>query len=393
MALTYTTAGESHGKAVLATVFGLPHGHRLDLEHVNAQLARRQGGYGRGGRQRIERDQCEVLTGLRAGLTIGSPLTLSLFNKDARLDKAPPVPNVRPGHADLAGALKFGLQDARDVLERASARETAARVMAGACAQSLLAEFGISVLAHVLSVGGVEASTPMGEACAKIEADPARARQSRDQSELYTLNADKDAALKAAVDQAKAAGDTLGGSIEIIAVNLPPGLGGCDTLQNRLDARLAAALMGVQAIKAVEIGLGAEAARRKGSEVHDPAVPAPRPTSGNNPVPFTRTRNNAGGLEGGITNGRPLVLRAHMKPISTLMTPLPTVDLTTGAAAEANRERSDVCAVPACAIVCECVAAFELAAALLAKTGGDSLAEIKRNFEGYLAQLRRYPAS
>ncbi|MCC6574015.1 MAG: chorismate synthase [Planctomycetes bacterium] len=391
MALTYSTAGESHGRAVTATVFGIVHGHKLNLDWINAQLKRRQGGYGRGGRQKIEHDAAEVLSGLRNGHTIGSPLTLAIFNADSRIEKSPPVHNVRPGHADLAGSLKFGLRDARDVLERASARETAARVMAGAAAQSLLAEFDVSVVAHVLSVGVVDASTPLGDASARIIADPAGALAVRDRSEFYTLNTAAEARLKAAVDDAKAKGDTLGGSIEIVATNLPPGLGSYASVQDRLDARLGGAIMGIQAIKAVEIGMGAQAARMRGSAVHDPVIKQKRPAVGNNPVPFTRSRNNAGGLEGGITNGQPLVVRAHMKPISTLMNPLATVDLSTGKATDANRERSDVCAVPAAAIVCECAVAFEIARALLEKTGGDSLHEAKRNLEGYLAQLREYP--
>ncbi|GIK51083.1 MAG: chorismate synthase [Planctomycetota bacterium] len=390
MALTYTTAGESHGRAVIATLFGLPAGHRLDLERIQAQLARRQKGYGRGGRMKIEQDVAEVLSGLRHGMTLGSPLTLCLFNKDARIDKAPPVSNVRPGHADLAGALKIGSRDARDVLERASARETAARVMAGAACQGLLAEFGMAVTAHVLAIGGIDASSPCGPGAQAIVMDAAAAIALRDQSELFTLDQTRDAEIKARIDQAKAAGDTLGGVIEVVATNLPPGLGSPNTLEARLDARLGAALLGIQAIKAVELGLGCEAARRPGSAVHDPVVKRTRPQS-NNPTPYGRAGNNAGGIEGGITNGEPLVLRAHMKPISTLMNPLPTVDLATGEAANANQERSDVCAVPAAAIVVECAVAFELCRALLEKTGGDSLEEARRNFDAYLTSLRAYP--
>ncbi|CAG0963542.1 chorismate synthase [Planctomycetaceae bacterium] len=390
MALSYSTAGESHGKAVIATVFGLPAGHRLDLERVNAQLARRQQGYGRGGRQKLEKDVAEPLSGLRNGITLGSPLTLCIFNKDARIDKAPPVTNVRPGHADLAGALKIGSHDARDVLERASARETAARVMAGAACQSLLAEFGIAVTAHVLSIGGLDASSAYGAGYAAIIADPAAAVKTRDASDLFTLDPARDGEIKAQIDKAKSEGDTLGGVIEVIATNLPPGLGSPNTLESRLDARLGAALLGIQAMKAVELGLGCEAARRMGSQVHDPAVLRERPST-NNPTPYGRSSNNAGGIEGGITNGEPLVLRVHMKPISTLMNPLPTVDVSTGKPAKANQERSDVCAVPAAAIVVECSVAFEICRALLEKTGGDSLDEVKRNLNGYLASLRNYP--
>jgi chorismate synthase len=390
MALSYSTAGESHGKAVIATLFGLPAGHKLDLAYVNAQLSRRQQGYGRGGRQKVEHDVADVLSGLRSGITLGSPLTLCIFNKDARIDKAPPVTNVRPGHADLAGALKIGSHDARDVLERASARETAARVMAGAACQSLLAEFGIAVTAHVLSIGGLDASSPDGAGYTKILADPAAAVKTRDASELFTLDHARDAEIKSLIDKAKSEGDTLGGTIEVIATNLPPGLGSPNTLDSRLDARLGAALLGIQAMKAVELGLGCEAARRPGSKVHDPAVLRKRPQS-NNPTPYGRSSNNAGGIEGGITNGEPLVLRVHMKPISTLMNPLPTVDVSTGKAAKANQERSDVCAVPAAAIVVECAVAFEVCRALLEKTGGDSLEEVRRNLNGYLESLKNYP--
>lgn len=390
MALSYTSAGESHGKAVIATVFGLPAGHKLDLERINAQLARRQQGYGRGGRQKLEHDVADVLSGLRSGITLGSPLTLCIFNKDARIDKAPPVTNVRPGHADLAGALKIGSHDARDVLERASARETAARVMAGAACQSLLAEFGIAVTAHVLSIGGLDASSAYGAGCTAIVKDPVAAVKHRDASELFTLDHARDAEIKALIDRAKSEGDTLGGVIEVVATNLPPGLGSPNTLDSRLDARLGAALLGIQAMKAVELGLGCEAARRRGSAVHDPAVLRERPNT-NNPTPYGRTSNSAGGIEGGITNGEPLVLRAHMKPISTLMRPLPTVDVSTGKAAQANQERSDVCAVPAAAIVVECAVAFEVCRALLEKTGGDSLHEVRRNLNGYLDSIRRYP--
>jgi chorismate synthase len=390
MALSYTTAGESHGKAVIATVFGLPAAHKLDLEHVNAQLSRRQQGYGRGGRQKLEHDVADALSGLRNGITLGSPLTLCIFNKDARIDKAPPVTNVRPGHADLAGTLKIGSRDARDVLERASARETAARVMAGAACQSLLAEFGIAVTAHVLSIGGLDASSAYGAGYAAILKDPAAAAAKRNASELFTLDHARDAEIKMLIDQAKSEGDTLGGVIEVVATNLPPGLGSPNTLESRLDARLGAALLGIQAMKAVELGLGCEAARRKGSQVHDPAVLRERP-KGNNPTPYGRTSNNAGGIEGGITNGEPLVLRVHMKPISTLMNPLPTIDVSTGKAAKANQERSDVCAVPAAAVVVECAVAFEVCRALLEKTGGDSMEEVRRNLTGYSESLRRYP--
>jgi chorismate synthase len=384
MALSFSTAGESHGPAVVATLFGLPFGHALDIDWINAQLKRRQGGYGRGGRQNVEHDEVTVLSGLRKGLTIGSPLTLVIHNKDSRLDKAPDLPNVRPGHVDLAGVLKIGSTNARDVLERASARETAARVMVGAACQSLLREFQIEVMARVLSIGPVACDEPMGKGYTKIYQGPDAARKARDSGDFGTLDRAHDAALKQAIDKAKAAGDTLGGSIEVVALNLPPGLGSHNQWDTKLDGRIGQALMSIQAMKAVEIGLGAEAAKRHGSKVHDPVLPMP-PSFGRSP--YTRGSNNAGGLEGGVTNGEPLVCRVHMKPISTLMNPLDTVDVSTGKAAKASTERSDTCAVPAAAIVAECAVAIVLAQALLEKTGGDSLLEVKRNLDAYLKAL------
>jgi chorismate synthase len=372
---------------VIATLLGLPFGHTLDLGFINAQLKRRQGGYGRSGRQKLEQDEVTVLSGLRRGVTIGSPLTMVIHNKDSRLDKAPALPNVRPGHVDLAGVLKIGSRDARDVLERASARETAARVMAGAACQSLLREFGIEVVARVLSIGDVAADEPMGGGYTRVFQGPDGARAARDGGEFGTIDRAHDAALKAAVDQARNDGDTLGGVIEVVALNLPPGLGSHNQWDNKLDGRLAQALMSIQAMKAVEIGLGAEASNRRGSKVHDPVLPMP-PAAGRSP--YTRGSNNAGGLEGGVTNGEPLVCRVHMKPISTLMNPLPSVDMATGRAAQAGTERSDVCAVPAAAIVAECAVAIVVAQALLEKTGGDSMAEVKRNLDGYLASLRNF---
>lgn len=385
MALTFTTAGESHGRAVIASLFGFPFGHKLDLEWINAQLKRRQGGYGRGGRQNVETDVAEVLSGLRREITIGSPITLLIPNRDHRIDNAPDLPNVRPGHVDLAGVLKIGSRNARDVLERASARETAARVAAGAACQSLLREFDIEVVAHVLSIGEVTAGIAMGEGYSQICRTPEAARAARDSGGFGTLDRAHDTELKQAIDAAKSAGDTLGGTIEVVARNLPPGLGSHNEWNSKLDGRLAQALMSIQAMKAVEMGLGAEAAKRHGSKVHDPVLP-----SSNGRSPFARGSNNAGGLEGGVTNGEPLVCRVHMKPISTLMNPLQTVDVSTGKATEASTERSDTCAVPAAAIVAECAVAIVLAQALLEKTGGDSVEEIRRNFNGYLDSLKNF---
>ncbi len=387
MALSFSTAGESHGPAVIATLFGVPFGHAVDVDWINAQLKRRQRGHGRGGRQNVESDEVTVLSGLRRGVTIGSPLTLVIHNKDSRLDKAPELPNVRPGHVDLAGVLKIGSGNARDVLERASARETAARVMAGAVCQSLLREFGIEVVARVLSIGEVVADQPMGSGYTSIFRGTDAARDARDAGDFGTLDRAHDAALKAAIDNAKASGDTLGGVIEVIALNLPPGLGSHNHWDSKLDGRLGQALLSIQAMKAVEIGLGAEASRRHGSKVHDSVLPMP-PSFGRSP--FARGSNNAGGLEGGVTNGEPLVCRVHMKPISTLMNPLQTVDVSTGKATQASTERSDTCAVPAAAIVAECAVAIVLAQALLEKTGGDSMEEARRNFDAFLASLKKY---
>ncbi|MBZ0137395.1 MAG: chorismate synthase [Planctomycetes bacterium] len=387
MALTFSTAGESHGPGVIASVFGFPFGHELDTDWINAQLKRRQGGYGRGGRQNLERDEVTVLSGVRKGVTIGSPLTLVVYNKDSRLDKAPDLPNVRPGHVDLAGVLKIGSRNARDVLERASARETAARVMVGSVCQSLLREFGIEIVAHVLSIGDVQADAPMGKGYSQIFRNAGAARSARDAADFGTIERDHDAALTTAIDAAKAEGDTLGGSIEVVALNLPPGLGSHNQSDTRLDGRIGQALMSIQAMKAVEIGLGAECAKRRGSKVHDPVLPM-APAAGRSP--YARGGNNAGGLEGGVTNGEPLVCRVHMKPISTLMNPLDTVDVSTGKAAKASTERSDTCAVPAAAIVAECAVAIVIAQALLEKTGGDSVLEQQRNLEGYLASLKPF---
>ncbi|MCF6228170.1 MAG: chorismate synthase [Planctomycetes bacterium] len=387
MTLTYQTAGESHGPAVIATLGGFPFGHTLDVDWINSQLKRRQGGYGRGGRQNLETDHVEFLSGMRKATTIGSPLTLLIPNLDSRIDKAPDLHNVRPGHVDMAGILKLGSNNARDVLERASARETAGRVAAGAACQSLLREFGIEVVAHVLRIGSVEADSAYGVGQKLILNDPKAAVITRDKSDVYTLNQAKDAQIKQAIDSAKEAGDTLGGSIEIVATNLPVGLGSHNQYSERLDGQLALALMSIQAMKSVEIGLGSQVSGMLGSQVHDPII---KRAEVNPRAPYARTTNNAGGLEGGTTNGEPLVCRVHMKPISTLMNPLPTIDVSTGEAAKASTERSDTCALSAAAIVAECAVAIVLAQALLAKTGGDSLIECKRNFDSYIASLKGY---
>lgn len=375
--LVFHTAGESHGRGCFAFIEGLPHGLGVDLSYINAQLAWRQKGYGRGARQKLETDQAEPLSGVHKGQTMGGPVLLAVWNKDARLEKTPELFCPRPGHADLAGALKWDAS-VRDVLERASARETAARVAAGALCRLLLSNFGIEIRGHVTALGAV--SVP--EDVATGWDDLAKAEQ----SDVRCLHEATAKAMRKAVDAAKYAGDTLGGHFELVVHGLPIGLGDCTQWDRKLDGLVAQAMMSIQAIKGVEIGLGFRAGRLPGSQVHDPIEyrkpQAPRPDGG-----FVRPRNGAGGLEGGITNGAPLVVRCSMKPISTLMKPLPSVDLRTGKVEKADVERSDVCALPAACVVGENMLAFVLARAFLDKFGGDSMGEIQRNYDGYLAQI------
>lgn len=373
--LRYFTAGESHGPCLVGILEGLPAGLRLSVEKINADLARRQQGYGRGGRMKIETDTVEILSGIRLGETIGSPLALLVRNKDHKIDVLPPVTKPRPGHADLTGVLKYNRQDARDILERASARETTMRVAIGAVCKQLLAELGIEVTGHVVALGPVQAQT-----------DGLSLQQIRERSEASPVRcADPVAEQKmiAAIDQAKSEGDTLGGVFEIMATGVPVGLGSHVHWDRKLDANIARALMSVQAIKGVEVGLGFETARRYGSQVHDEILPAEDGV-------LRRTHNNAGGFEGGMTNGQPVVVRAAMKPLSTLMKPMRSVDLQTGEEVRGAVERSDVCAVPAAAVIGEAVVAIELAAAVLDKFGGDSVAELKRNHAAYLESCRRW---
>ena len=396
MHLRFTTAGESHGPALLATVEGLPAGLPVTAAQVDAELARRMQGYGRGGRMQIEHDRIEWLAGVRAGETLGSPVAMLIRNRDwdnwrdvMAPDGAPGelrarrVVRPRPGHADLAGVLKYDRLDARDILERASARETAARVAAGALARRLLAECGIEVGSHVVSLGGIDAEPP--------DELPWPLGEAADRSPVRVLDAAAERAMIARIDEAKAGGDTLGGEVEVVARGIPVGLGSHVSWDRKLDGRLAAQLMSLPAVKAVGVGLGAEAARLRGSEVHDVVVPgssAPPRLGG----PARRVTNRAGGLEGGMTTGEPLVVRVAMKPLSTLMAPLATVDLSTGEAAAAETERSDVTAVPALGVIAEAVVALVLADALIEKFGGDSLGELRRNLDGYLAALgRRWP--
>jgi chorismate synthase len=387
--LRFSTAGESHGKALVAVVEGLPAGLPVTAEWVDRELARRMQGYGRGARMKIERDRIEWISGLRAGQTLGSPVAMLIHNRDwanwedvMAYESVEPggefrrrrVTRPRPGHADLAGVLKYDRLDARDILERASARETTARVAAGALAKRLLDEFGVEVGSHVISLGGIRAAhselpTPLNQAA--------------DRSEVRVLDSAAEAEIIRRIDAAKQAGDTLGGEVEVVARGVVVGLGSHVSWDRKLDGRLAGMLMSIPAVKGVEIGLGFETARRPGSEVHDPIEAGPLGPAGG----FRRPTNNAGGLEGGITNGEPVVVKVAMKPIATLMSPLPTVDLATGSPAKAVSERSDVTAVPAMGVIAEAVVALVLGDAMREKFGGDSLDEMRRNYDGYVAAL------
>jgi chorismate synthase len=395
MHLRFTTAGESHGKGYVAVVEGLPAGLPVSAEWVDRDLARRMMGYGRGARMKIERDRIEWLAGVRAGETLGSPVAMLIHNRDwanwedvMGHEAAEPgelrrrrVARPRPGHADLAGVLKYDRLDARDILERASARETAARVAAGALARRLLDEFGVEIGSHVLSLGGVRVTVP-----AEL---PVPLNDAADRSEVRVLDPGVESEIVRRIDQAKQAGDTLGGEVEVVARGVVVGLGSHVSWDRKLDGRLAGLLMSIPAVKGVEIGLGFEAARRPGSGVHDPidAGTAAPPTGGDARGGFRRRSNNAGGLEGGITTGEPVVCRVAMKPISTLMSPLPTVDLVSGGPANAQSERSDVTAVPALGVIAEAMVAIALADAMLEKFGGDSLGEMRRNYHDYVAAL------
>jgi chorismate synthase len=389
--LRFETAGESHGECLVATVTGLPAGVPVSLDFLNRQLWRRQQGYGRGGRMRIETDRVEIVSGVRHSRTIGSPVALILRNRDwenwtealpvedfpGSPEKAKPVYRPRPGHADLAGCLKYNLPEARNVLERASARETAARVAAGALAKSLLAEFGVQVLSHVVAAGQVKLDREASwEELVSLE-------QKQDVL-LSCVDAPTEQRMKEVVDEALRTGDTIGGVFEVVARGVPPGLGSHTTWDARLDARLAQAIVSMQAVKAVEIGSAIANAASFGSQVQDPIrydAAARR---------FTRPSNRAGGLEGGMTNGEDVVVRGYLKPISTLRKPLESVDLRTREAHLAAYERSDICVLPAAAVIGEAMVALTLAGAMIDKFAGDSLGEMKRNFDGYLEQVRDY---
>ena len=388
--LRFTTAGESHGPALVSILEGMVAGLPLVAGDIDHELQRRQQGYGRGRRMKIESDRVELLSGVRAGATLGSPIAMLIQNSDWKnwqdiMDPAPrdgdparkrTVTRPRPGHADLAGMLKYDRDDARDILERASARETTARVAAGAVCRKLLGQFGITLGSHVVHLGGLDANRPA--------IMPADLNLAADASPLRTLDPDAERAMVERIDAAKAEGNTLGGIAEVICDGVPVGLGSHVSWDRKLDGRLAAALMSIPAVKAVEIGLGVECARRKGSEVHDEIdADDTRPRAGR----VRRRSNRAGGMEGGISTGEQLVIRAAMKPISTLMRPLATIDMQSRQPAAAQAERSDVTAVPAMGVIAEAMTAFVVAQALLEKFGGDSLAETRRNFDGYVASL------
>ncbi|HEY8075743.1 MAG TPA: chorismate synthase [Labilithrix sp.] len=387
MRLRWTTAGESHGPKLVAIVEGIPAGLALLAEDVDADLSRRQRGYGRGGRMKIETDRVEFAGGVRNGGTLGSPIAMTITNKDHqswldRMGAAPlpaepePLTRPRPGHADLAGGLKYDRKDLRDILERASARETASRTAVGAVCRKLLAAVGIDVFAHVVAIGPVSADRP--------DVDAAELRARARASDLSCASPEAEARMKDAIREAAHAGDTLGGVFEVVATGVPPGLGAHVQWDRKLDGRLAQALMCIQAIKAVEVGDGWQAAKSRGSQVHDPILYDAKNRH------FVRPSNHAGGVEGGITNGAPLVCRAAMKPIATLKKALPSVDVRTKEAFDAAFERSDVCAVAAASVVGEAMIAITLADAVLEKFGGDSMRELLRNVEGYRAQVTEW---
>ncbi len=390
--LRWSTSGESHGETLMALVSGMPAGVVVEQAFLDRELWRRQQGYGRGGRMKIERDTAHIVSGVRHGKTIGSPITVLIANADWQnwqealpVDPGDPtkhkrVASPRPGHADLAGALKFNFPEARYVLERSSARETAARVAAGALAKLFLRELGIEVLSHVVALGGVSIS---GD---KITWEQIVELSKRDDVLLNCADHEAEQRMKAEVDEVYKTADTVGGIFEIRAHNVPPGIGSYVNWYERLDTCLAAAVMSVQAVKAVEIGSGTVSAASRGSAVHDEiAYDADRDFAG-----FTRRSNRAGGLEGGVTNGEDIVVRGYLKPISTLRRPLESVDFETREPVKAAYERSDVCVVPAAGVIGEAMVALTLAQAALEKFGGDSLGEVKRNFEGYLKQLKEY---
>jgi chorismate synthase len=393
--LRFCTAGESHGEALVAVISGIPAGVEIDQEFVNRELWRRQQGYGRGGRMRIERDTAQFISGVRHGKTIGSPISVRIDNRDWKnWEEALPVgvgdsakhkrvASPRPGHADLAGALKYNLPEARYVLERASARESAARVALGAVAKLLLKHVEAEVLSHVIAVGkAAYDGVPQWEQM--------RSLAQKEEVLLGCVDPDAEQRMKAEVDQALRTGDSVGGIFEVIGHHLPPGLGTYANWDERLDAQLAAAVMSLQAVKAVEIGRGVNAAVSFGSQVHDPIGYSADKANNDHFTRFTRAHNNAGGIEGGISNGEDIVVRGYLKPISTLRRPLESVDFATREPVKAAYERSDVCVVPAAGVAGEAMVALTLARAALEKFGGDSVMEFERNYKSYCKQIAEF---
>ena len=385
--LRYLNGGESHGKGLIAVLEGVPSGLPLTADDINRDLTRRQKGYGRGGRMRIEHDRVEFWSGVRKGKTLGTPITLHVANRDwenwkdiMAPEPGPPVTEKvvtcpRPGHADLVGAIKYNHRDIRNVLEKASARETAIRVAVGGVAKRLLAEFGIQVYSYTVEIGGVKAS---------LEGlTTEQAFRQAEESDVRCPEANSSALMVDRIREAKHKGDTLGGIFEVVVTSVPIGLGSYAQWDRRLNARLAMALMSIQAMKGVEIGMGFESARRFGSEVHDEIFYDQK-------TGFIRGSNNAGGVEGGITNGQPIVLRTAMKPIATLYSPKKSVDIQTKKPLEATIERSDICTVPAAGVVGEAVVAYEVAAAMVEKFGGDTLDEMRRNYDSYQAYVKQF---
>jgi chorismate synthase len=391
--IRFSTAGESHGEALVALISGLPAGVPVDLDFVNRELWRRQQGYGRGGRMKIETDKVHLLSGVRHGKTIGSPIAIEIVNRDWKNweEKLPveagdpakhqAVASPRPGHADLAGALKYDFKDARYVLERASARESTSRVAAGGFAKLMLSELGIEVLSHVIRVGRVEMQrAATWEEIATLSA--------KNEVVLGCVDAETEERMKGEVEEASRTGDTVNGVFEVVAHNVPAGLGTYANWDERLDGLLAWSVMSLQAVKAVEIGRGVTAAESFGSQVHDPIHYAADDLA--KPTRFTRPHNNAGGIEGGVSNGEDLVVRGYLKPISTLRRPLESVRFDTREATSASYERSDICVVPAAGVAAEAMVALTVADVAQRKFGGDSMVEMKRNFEGYIEQIRRF---
>ena len=385
--IRWFTAGESHGQGLMIIMEGVPAALPLSEEYIGAQLARRQRGYGRGGRMLIEQDWAHIMTGVRHGLTLGSPIGMTIENKDwanwqeamavkyvenpSQEGRGRRVTRLRPGHADLPGAMKYNFSDVRNVLERASARETAARVAAGAVAMRLLEEFGVKLYSHVIAIGGIAAVIPETIDWAAVEQSPVRC-------------ADPIAAqrMMAEIDAAREAGDTVGGAVEVIAEKVPMGLGSHTHWDRKIDGRLAQALMSINAVKEVSIGPGREVVQQRGSQVQDVIEPVTDPDN-----PWQRRTNRAGGTEGGMTDGMPLVARFGIKPIATLHHPLPSVDLDTGEPVQAHFERSDVCQAPPAGVIGEAMVALVLADAFMEKFGGDALPETRRNYEGYMATV------